>query len=60
MAKINEIFKFFVLALNRLKSERSYIKFQNYQAKLILNELEEKGFKLNNLKILELGCGKGG
>ena len=60
MLKLNEYFKLIRLSRNRLKSQDSVIKFQNYQARLILKELNNKGIDIKDLKIIELGCGKGG
>ena len=60
MITFGEFFKLIRLAFNRLKSESNYFEFQKYQAKLILKELREKGILINNLKTIELGCGKGG
>src|SRR3989344_7842710 len=60
MITFGEFFKLIRLAFNRLKSESNYFEFQKYQAKLILKELKEKSILINNLKTIELGCGKGG
>lgn len=60
MIKINQFFKLFSLSLRRKQSENNYIKFQQFQANLILNELKNKKINFKEGKFLELGCGKGG
>jgi len=38
----------------------NYLKFQKFQAEEIIKEISKRGLKLSNMKVLEIGAGKGG
>jgi SAM-dependent methyltransferase len=48
------------LARRRFRSEDDYYAFQKYQGDLIKAYLEENAVELPGVRILDLGCGKGG
>jgi SAM-dependent methyltransferase len=48
------------LARRRLRSEADYVRFQAYQARLVVDYLVERGIRLRGVRVLDLGCGYGG
>lgn len=48
------------LGFCRFRSIEDYRKMQNYIAEATVTEIESRGIKLSELKVLELGCGCGG
>src|SRR5512139_3349386 len=48
------------LARRRFRSDEDYHRFQNYQARLIIDYLTRNGVNFSNARVLDLGCGKGG
>lgn len=48
------------LARRRFHSDDDYCQFQVYQGRLILDYLAEQGVNIQNAKVLDLGCGRGG
>jgi len=60
MASFKELITFYKLARQRSKSLENYLVFQKYQAELLVKDFQRRGINLKKLKVLELGCGKGG
>lgn len=60
MIKLKDYISFYKLAKERLKSPRDYVKFENFQANLIIKYLKNKEISLKNKIVLDLGCGRGG
>jgi 2-polyprenyl-3-methyl-5-hydroxy-6-metoxy-1,4-benzoquinol methylase len=48
------------LARRRFRSDDNYRRFQTYQGRLILDYLSEQGINIQNARVLDLGCGRGG
>ncbi|MFQ6100903.1 MAG: methyltransferase domain-containing protein [Anaerolineae bacterium] len=48
------------LARRRFRSDDDYHQFQVYQGRLILDYLTEQGVHIQNARVLDLGCGRGG
>ena len=60
-----KLFKFITLAKKRLIGNKegnytNYLNFQEFQAKEIIREINNKGINLSHMKVLELGAGEGG
>jgi|TARA_Y100000310_G_scaffold56791_1_gene52101 ubiquinone/menaquinone biosynthesis C-methylase UbiE len=51
---------FYKLARVRLKSHQNYVKFESFQAGIVIKFLKNKGISFKGKKVLDLGCGKGG
>jgi SAM-dependent methyltransferase len=54
------IFRFFKLALKRTRSIDDYRDFQYLIGEASINQLQDKGYDLSNLCVLEIGSGYGG
>lgn len=48
------------LAGRRLRSEADYVRFQTYQASLVVGYLTTRGIELQSTRVLDVGCGYGG
>jgi len=60
MANFKDYINFYKLAKNRRKSNSDYVKFENFQAGIVLNSLKNKGIALRGKNVLDIGGGRGG
>ena len=60
MSIFKDYTNFYRLAKGRGKSNSDYIKFENFQAHLVLRNLKSKGVTFNGKSVLDIGCGRGG
>lgn len=60
MVNFQDYIVFYKLARNRLKSNKEYIKFENFQSRIVMDSLKAKGIHLKGKKLLDVGCGRGG
>ena len=60
MSIFKDYTNFYRLAKGRGKSNSDYVKFENFQAHLVLRKLKSKGVAFNGKSVLDIGCGRGG
>ena len=58
--KLSRYVKFYKLARQRARSGKDSFKFEAYQARMVVNFLERRGINFKNLRVLDLGSGRGG
>jgi len=60
MTNFQDYINFYKLAKNRTKSNKDYLKFENFQAGIVLKYIKSKGIRFKGKKVLDLGSGRGG
>ena len=60
MSIFKDFTNFYRLAKGRGKSNSDYVKFENFQAHLVLRKLKSKGVTFYGKFVLDIGCGRGG
>lgn len=60
MATFKDYLTFYKLAKSRRKSNSNYIKFENFQAVIVVKSLKNKGIHFNGKSVLDIGGGRGG
>ena len=60
IASLQDYSTFYKLAKKRKRSNEDYIKFEYFQAGMVIKSLKRKGIKFNGKKVLDIGCGRGG
>lgn len=60
MSIFKDFTNFYRLAKGRGKSNSDYVKFENFQAHLVLRKLKSKGVTFYGKSVLDIGCGRGG
>ena len=58
--RLSDWLTLFRLGRQRHTSKEAYASLQAFQGELILSEIETRGIRLENKRILDLGCGYGG
>jgi SAM-dependent methyltransferase len=48
------------LGRRRFRSDEDYLRFQTYQARMVLRYLKRQGVDVEGRRVLDLGCGNGG
>ena len=60
MVKFKDYVGFYRAAKQRKKSHQHYIKFENFQASIVMNFLRKNKVSLKGKRVLDIGCGRGG
>ncbi len=47
---------FYKFAKNRMKSNKDHLKFENFQAGIVIKYIKSKGISFNGKKVSDLGC----
>ena len=58
--KPSDYIKFIKLARKRTKSSEDYLIFEAHQANIVIKSLENFGINFKNLRVMDLGSGRGG
>lgn len=60
MARLKDYVTFYKLAKNRGKSDSDYLRFENFQARIVIGALKNKGINFSGKSVLDIGGGRGG
>src|SRR3989344_1642066 len=60
MPALKDYIGFYRVARTRSRSHNHYIRFEDYQANLVIKFLKSRNISLKGKKILDIGCGRGG
>lgn len=60
MVSFHDYAVFYRLAKNRIKSNKEYIKFEDFQSQIVMDSFRDKGIRFSGKRVLDVGCGRGG